>query len=196
MPKRTATVRRTTAETEIQLSLNLDGTGKAAVTTGVGFFDHMVQLLARHSLFDVTIKATGDLTVDAHHTVEDVGICFGQALDQALKDKTGIQRFGHFAAPMDEALALVAVDLSGRPCLVHKVTYQADKIGQFDVELLREFLQALANHAKMNLHVVVPYGDNNHHVAEAIFKALAKALRQAVQHDPREQSVPSTKGSL
>lgn len=194
--QRTATVKRATKETTIELALNLDGTGEVCVKTGVGFLDHMLDLLARHGLFDLTITATGDLAVDAHHTVEDIGICLGQALEKALGDKKGIRRFGHFAVPMDEALAQTVVDLSGRSAFSYHVNYQADKIGQFDVELIEEFLSALAANAKMNLHVIVPYGTNNHHIAEAIVKALGKTLRQAVELDPRETSVPSTKGML
>jgi imidazoleglycerol-phosphate dehydratase len=196
MAKRSATITRKTKETEIKLSLNLDGAGDVKVETGVGFLDHMLDLFGRHALFDLNIQASGDLAVDAHHTVEDVGICLGQAIDQGLGDKKGIRRFGHFAVPMDESLAQVAVDLSGRASCVYKVDYKADKIGEFDVELVREFLQALAANARMNLHILVPYGTNNHHIAEAIFKALGKTLRQAVEIDPRERSVPSTKGTL
>ena len=194
---RTADIIRQTKETKVQLSLNLDGSGNTTAETGVGFFNHMLDLLGRHSLIDLNVHAEGDLDVDAHHTVEDVGIVLGQCLDKALGDKRGIYRYGHAIVPMDEALAQVAIDLSGRPAFVYHVTFKGNTIGAFDVELVNEFLKALATNAKMNLHVTVPYGDNNHHVAEAIFKATAKALRQAVSIDPRNAGgVPSTKGSL
>ena len=196
MPDRTADVKRKTKETDIALSLNLDGAGKVAVQTGVGFFDHMLDHIGRHGLFDLTVKAKGDLAVDGHHTVEDVGICLGQALLEAVGDKRSIRRYGHFSLPMDEALAGVAVDLSGRFSLVFNVAFTGPTVGDFDVELVEEFLRALAANAKMNLHVNVPYGTNNHHIAEAIFKALGKALRMAVEPDPREKGVPSTKGVL
>jgi len=193
---RTAELSRKTKETQIKLSLNLDGAGKASVATGVGFFDHMLDLLARHSLIDLTVEAAGDLHVDAHHTVEDVGIVLGQALEKALGDKRGIFRYGWAIVPMDESLAQVAIDLSGRPAFVFNVNFRGDSIGGFPVELVDEFFKAVATTAKMNLHVTVPYGGNNHHIAEAIFKATAKALRQAVSNDPRNPDVPSTKGSL
>lgn len=193
---RTAEITRQTKETKIKLSLNLDGTGQSSPQTGVGFFDHMLDLLSRHSLIDLAVKAEGDLHVDAHHTVEDVGICLGQALEKALGDKRGIHRYGWAIVPMDETLAQVAVDLSGRPAFVFNVKFTGDAIGQFPVELVDEFFKALATTARMNLHVNVPYGTNNHHIAEAIFKATAKALRQAVSPDPRNPNVPSTKGSL
>ena len=194
--QRTAEISRKTKETQIRLSLNLDGTGNAAPRTGVGFFDHMLDLLARHSLIDLTVEAAGDLHVDAHHTVEDVGIVLGQALEKALGDKRGIFRYGWAIVPMDESLAQVAIDLSGRPAFVFNVNFRGDSIGGFPVELVDEFFKAVATTAKMNLHVTVPYGGNNHHIAEAIFKATARALRQAVSLDPRNNDVPSTKGSL
>jgi len=196
MPKRQATIERKTKETEIALTLDLDGQGRVEADTGVGFFDHMLDHLGRHGLFDLTIRAQGDLHVDAHHTVEDVAICLGQALDQAVGDKAGICRYGHFTAPMEETLAQVAVDLSGRPAMVYRVDYPGEKIGEFDIELVEEFLRAFVNNAKMNLHITVPYGTNNHHIAEAIFKALGKALCMAVSPDPRRKGVPSTKGTL
>lgn len=196
MTRRTASISRRTKETDIRLSLNLDGSGKVKAETGVGFFDHMLDHVGRHGLFDLTVEARGDLHVDAHHTVEDVAICLGQALREALGDKRGIRRFGFFAIPMDESLAQVAIDLSGRASFVYRVKYRGGKIGVFDIELVEEFLKAFAHNAQMNLHVVVPYGTNNHHIAEAVFKALGKALRQAVDIDPREKSVPSTKGRL
>lgn len=200
MPKapstRTAQVSRKTRETDIRLALALDGSGKSKCKTSVGFFDHMLELLTRHGLFDLEISADGDLQVDAHHTVEDVGIVLGQALEQALADKRGIQRYGWASIPMDESLADVAIDLSGRPAFVWNVSFTGPLIGSFSVELVEEFFKALSNSGRMNLHVRVPYGTNNHHIAEAIFKAVARALRQAVSPDPRSGDIPSTKGSL
>ena len=196
MPDRTATIARKTNETDIALSLNLDGRGTVKVSTGVGFFDHMLDLLGRHSLIDLDIAAKGDLHIDGHHTVEDVGLSLGQALDKAIGDKRGIFRYGWAIVPMDESLAQVAVDLSGRPAFVYNVKFNGPTIGTFAVELDEEFLKSLAMAGKLNLHVTVPYGTNDHHVAEAIFKGLAKALRQAVSFDPRNDGVPSTKGSL
>src|SRR5216117_2688239 len=193
---RNAEISRVTKETQIRLALNLDGSGQSAARTGVGFFDHMLDLLARHSLMDLSVAAKGDLDVDAHHTVEDVGIVLGQALEKALADKRGINRYGWAIVPMDESLAQVAIDISGRAAFVFNVDFKGPAIGAFDVELVREFFKALANTAKMNLHVSVPYGENNHHISEAIFKATAKALRQAVSIDPRNCGIPSTKGSL
>ena len=193
---RTAARQRKTAETDIDLQLNLDGSGQADVQTGIGFFDHMLSLLARHSLIDLALKARGDLQVDAHHTVEDTGIVLGLALAEALGARAGIRRYGSASLPMDEALANVSIDLGGRPYLVYDAEFPADRVGEFDVELIREFLLALVNNARLNLHVHVPYGANLHHIAEAIFKALALALRQAVELDPRSAAVPSTKGSL
>jgi imidazoleglycerol-phosphate dehydratase len=195
-PNRSAQLARQTKETKIELSLDLDGKGRASAQTGVGFFDHMLDLLARHSLIDLTVAAQGDLQVDAHHTVEDVGIVLGQALERALGDKRGIHRYGWAMVPMDESLAQVAIDLSGRPAFVYQVRYTGPTIGTFPVELVEEFWKSVATNARMNLHVLVPYGTNNHHIAEAIFKAAARALRQAVTHDPRNDDVPSTKGSL
>jgi imidazoleglycerol-phosphate dehydratase len=196
MPNRTAEISRKTKETQIRVAIDLDGSGKASVKTGVGFFDHMLDLLARHSLIDLTIEAAGDLHVDAHHTVEDVGIVIGQCIEKALGDKRGIYRYGWAIVPMDESLAQVAVDLSGRPAFVFNVNFKGSLIGNFPVELVDEFFKSIATNAKMNLHVNVPYGTNNHHISEAIFKATAKALRQAVSADPRNTDVPSTKGSL
>ena len=196
MSNRTATITRNTKETRIALTLGLDGTGKAAIKTGVGFFDHMLELLARHALVDLAIEAAGDLHIDAHHTVEDVGIVLGQALEKALADKRGICRYGWAIVPMDESLAQVAIDLSGRPAFVFGVPFKREAIGAFPAELIEEFFKALATNAKMNLHISVPYGTNNHHMAEAIFKAVAKALRQATSLDPRNSDVPSTKGTL
>jgi imidazoleglycerol-phosphate dehydratase len=196
MPDRKSQISRQTKETKVRLALDLEGSGKSAPHTGVGFFDHMLDLLARHSLIDLEIDAEGDLQVDAHHTVEDVGIVLGQALEQALGDKRGIYRYGWAIVPMDESLAQVAVDLSGRPAFVFNVSFTGDSIGAFPTELVEEFFKALATNAKLNLHIHVPYGGNNHHIAEAIFKATAKALRQAVSLDPRNTDVPSTKGTL
>ena len=193
---RTAEISRETKETQIRLALNLDGSGNGSQRTGVGFFDHMLDLLARHALLDLSVHAEGDLNVDSHHTVEDVGICLGQAIEKALGDKRGIFRYGWAIVPMDESLAQVAIDLSGRPAFVFNVKFTGEMIGTFPVELVDEFWKSVATNARMNLHVTVPYGNNNHHIAEAIFKATAKALRQAVSHDPRNTDVPSTKGSL
>lgn len=200
MPKRNtarkANLARETKETRVRIAIDLDGAGRSAVKTGVGFIDHMLDLLSRHSLIDLDVSAEGDLQVDAHHTVEDVGIVLGQVLEKSLGDKRGIQRYGWAIVPMDESLAQVAVDLSGRPAFVFKVEFKSESIGSFPVELIEEFFKALATNAKMNLHVYVPYGTNNHHISEAIFKATAKALRQAVSADPRSDEVPSTKGTL
>lgn len=200
MPKRnngrTAEIHRQTRETKVAVELNLDGSGDASVHTGVGFLDHMLDLLSRHSLIDLNVEAEGDLQVDAHHTVEDVGIVIGQAMEKALGDKRGITRYGWAIVPMDESLAQVAVDLSGRAAFVFKVQFKGESIGAFPVELVEEFFKALCTNAKMNLHITVPYGSNNHHISEAIFKATARALRQAVSQDPRSDAVPSTKGSL
>jgi imidazoleglycerol-phosphate dehydratase len=195
---RTASLSRQTKETKISLSLNLDGTGQSSPNTGVGFFDHMLDLLARHSLIDLTVNAEGDLHVDSHHTVEDVGIVLGQTLEKSLGDKRGIHRYGWAIVPMDESLAQVAIDLSGRPAFAFNVAFNptGGAIGNFPTELVEEFFKALATNARMNLHITVPYGTNNHHISEAIFKATAKALRQAVTPDPRNPDVPSTKGSL
>ncbi len=193
---RQASVSRATKETRIELILNLDGSGQVSVDTGIGFFDHMLDHIGRHGLFDLIVKAKGDLQVDDHHTVEDVGICLGEAIARAIGDKKGIRRYGFFVLPMEESLAEIAIDLSGRAATVYRVKYRGSKIGRFDVQLVEEFLRAVALNAKMNLHVNVPYGTNNHHIAEAICKALGKALRMAVERDVRETSVPSTKGLL
>jgi imidazoleglycerol-phosphate dehydratase len=193
---RQSSVARKTKETDITLGISLDGAGNSTIHTGVGFFDHMLTHLAKHSLCDLTVQATGDLHIDAHHTVEDVSLVLGSAIEQALGDKRGIYRYGWASVPMEDTLAHVALDLCGRPAFVFNVTFPTPKVGDFDVELISESLRSLANTAKMNLHVNVPYGSNSHHIAEAIFKALAKALRQAVACDPRNPDVPSTKGSL
>ncbi|MEO1678075.1 MAG: imidazoleglycerol-phosphate dehydratase HisB [Pseudomonadota bacterium] len=194
---RQASIDRTTAETKISVAIDLDGTGTYDVQSGVGFFDHMIDQLARHSLIDMTIRAEGDLHIDDHHTVEDTGIALGQALGQALGDKRGIRRYGACLLPMDDALVRAALDLSGRPFLVWNVPFAAPKIGTFDTELVREFFQALATHGGITLHVEALAGLNAHHVAEATFKAVARALREAVEPDPRKaDAIPSTKGTL
>ncbi len=193
---RTVKIERTTRETQIKLELNLDGSGTFAGQTGVGFFDHMLELLARHAALDLKVEAKGDLQVDQHHTVEDVGICLGQAVKQALGDKAGIRRYGHFTLPMEETLCTTAIDLSGRYYMVFSAEFASPKIGEFDSELVEDFWQAFAANALCNLHVLVHYGRNSHHVAEAIFKSAARALRMAVSPDPRISGVPSTKGTL
>jgi len=193
---RTAQLRRQTGETTIELALNLDGTGEAKVATGIGFFDHMLTLLARHSLIDLTVKATGDLNVDAHHTVEDVGICYGRALVQALGDKAGIRRYGSSTLPMDETMVLAALDLSGRPFLVWKAAVPLETLGTFSSQLAEEFWRAVSSAGALTLHVVCQHGHNTHHIIEGIFKAAARALRQSVEHDPRVTGIPSTKGVL
>lgn len=192
---RTTTIDRKTGETDIGLTLALDGRGQADVSTGVGFLDHMLTLFAHHGLFDLTVTATGDLHVDAHHTVEDVAICLGQALDRALGDRRGIVRTAHSYVPMDEALGFVALDLSGRPYAVIEVAWHTPMLGGMDPDLVRHFLETVAVHGKLNLHAHVS-GRNDHHQAEALFKALARALDAATQIDPRRQGVPSTKGTL
>jgi len=197
MSKRSATIRRGTKETKIQVTLDLDGAGAVEARTGISFLDHMLDHFGKHSMVDLTIGAEGDLHVDDHHTAEDVGICLGQAIAEAIGDKAGIRRYGFASVPMDEALANVSVDLSGRAVMVFNVRFKGDKIGTFDTQLIEEFCRALSAHAGMNLHVNVPYGANDHHVAEAVFKALAQAFRAAKEIDPgRRGQVPSTKGSL
>jgi imidazoleglycerol-phosphate dehydratase len=196
MTNRIASVQRETAETRIKLTLNLDGSGKNRVSTGVVFFDHMLTLLIRHALFDLELEAKGDTGVDAHHTVEDVGICLGRALTQALGDKTGISRYGSVILPMDEALARVALDLSGRPHLEWRATIPAAKCGDFDTCLGREFAKAFSVNGGVNLHVDLLAGEDPHHSLEAIFKGLGRVLRQAAALDPREKGVPSSKGVL
>jgi imidazoleglycerol-phosphate dehydratase len=193
---RTASIRRETSETRITLSLNLDGIGQAHTQTGVGFFDHMLTLLAKHSLIDLTVEAAGDLHVDAHHTVEDVGICYGQALARSLGDKAGIRRCGSATVPMDEALVTTAVDLSGRSYCVWQANLPVEMLGTFNAPLAEEFWRAVSSHGAFNLHVICHHGGNTHHIVEAIFKATARALRQAVEPDPRVSGVPSTKGVL
>ena len=194
---RAARVSRRTAETDVSVSLALDGSGQATIATGVGFLDHMLELLARHALFDLDLQVTGDLHVDQHHTTEDAGIALGQAFAQALGDKKGIARYASVHLPMDETLTRVALDISGRPFLVFRTAFPTEKVGGFDTELVREFFQAFAMNGGVTLHVETFYGDNSHHIAESCFKGLARALRAAVAVDPREGGrVPSTKGSL
>lgn len=189
-------VQRKSSETEISVRVAIDGTGESTIQTGVGFFDHMLTHLAKHGLFDITVDATGDLHIDAHHTVEDVGICLGKAFLEALGDGKGIRRYGQALVPMDEALAEVAVDVSGRPFLVFNADLPKTTLGNFDVELAQEFMQAFAVHARLTLHVNLRYGTNVHHCIEGIFKALAQALRRALEMDSRNAAVPSTKGML
>ena len=194
---RQATIDRQTKETRISASLNLDGTGAYDISTGVGFLDHMLEQLARHSLIDIELKAEGDLHIDFHHTVEDCGIVLGQALAKALGDKRGITRYANVHLPMDEAMTRVAIDISGRPYLVWDVTFTRPKLGEMDTELFREWFQAFAQNAGITVHVANLYGDNNHHIAETCYKGLARALRAAIAIDPpQEQRVPSTKGTL
>jgi len=193
---RTASVTRNTAETQITLTLGLDGTGKADVETGVGFFDHMLTLLAGHSLFDLTVRCKGDLHVDGHHTVEDVGRALGLALKDCLGERRGIRRYGHAIIPMDESLATVAVDLGGRAACVFAVDFPVPTIGTFDAQLVEVFWESVAATAGMNFHAILHHGRNGHHIAEAVFKAAARALRAAVEADPRQPGIPSTKGSL
>ena len=194
---RSASISRKTAETDVSVSVGLDGTGRAAIATGIGFLDHMLELFARHGLFDVEVTVAGDLHVDQHHSAEDCGIALGQAFAEALGDKRGVSRYADIHLAMDEALTRVCVDISGRPFLVFRTAFKVEKIGQFDTELVREWFQAFAMNAGLTLHVETLYGDNAHHIAESCFKGLARALRIAVAVDPREEGrVPSTKGSL
>ncbi len=193
---RTARIQRETGETRIDLSIDLDGTGRAQLQTGIGFFDHMLTLLSRHSLIDLNVEAHGDLHVDPHHTVEDVGICFGKTLAQALGNKAGIRRYGSTTLPMDEVLVTVALDLSGRPFCVWNADVPLEILGTFNAPLAEEFWRAVSSSGAFNLHVVLHYGRNTHHIVEGIFKATARALRQAIEPDPRGQGIPSTKGVL
>ena len=193
---RSGEVQRNTLETQVRVKLDLDGRGSSRIATGVGFFDHMLDQVARHGMIDLEISATGDLHIDAHHTVEDVGIAFGQALAAAIGDKKGVCRYGHAYVPLDEALTRVVVDLSGRPGLVFSLPFVRAMIGDFDVDLVREFFQGLVNHAGVTLHIDAIRGDNAHHQAETAFKAFGRALRMAVAVDPRAAGIPSTKGSL
>jgi len=193
---RTATVARKTAETDIRLDLDLDGTGRAEIRTGLGFFDHMLTLLAGHSLFDLTVECRGDLQVDGHHTVEDVGRALGTALKECLGERRGIRRYGHAIIPMDESLATVAVDLGGRSACVFAVDFPVPTIGTFDAQLVEVFWESVAATAGANFHALLHHGRNGHHIAEAVFKAAARALRMAVETDPRQSGIPSTKGTL
>jgi len=196
MKGRTATITRKTSETNVSVTLNLDGSGTGKIETGVQFMDHMLELFAKHGLFDLEIACKGDLGVDAHHSVEDIGICLGLALEKALGDKKGIVRFAHSYLPMDETLARVAIDLSGRPFLVYNVKVKRERVGKFDSDLIEEFWKAVVTHARMNLHVELLYGRNSHHIFEAVFKAAARALSLATRIDSRVQGVPSTKGVI
>lgn len=196
MINRTATINRDTNETQIELTLNLDGTGQADISTGVGFFDHMLHHVAVHGLFDLSVKATGDLHIDSHHTIEDVSICLGQAINQALEDRKSIVRMGSAFVPMDESLAQVVIDLSGRPYAVIQAAFDSPAIGQMPTSLVAHSLETIAFAARMNLHARVFYGNDDHHKAEALYKALGRALCAAVTIDPRRQGIPSTKGTL
>jgi imidazoleglycerol-phosphate dehydratase len=193
---RSAEIQRNTLETQIRVKVDLDGSGKSKLATGIGFFDHMLDQIARHGMIDLEVEAKGDLHIDAHHTVEDVGITLGQALAKAIGDKKGVRRYGHAYVPLDEALSRVVVDLSGRPGLVFEVPFVRGTVGEFDVDLVREFFQGLVNHAAITMHVDALRGDNAHHQAETVFKAFGRALRVAVEADPRASGIPSTKGSL
>lgn len=195
MPRQ-ASLERQTAETQIRLKLDLDGTGHSKIHTGIGFFDHMLTLFSKHGLIDLEVDAQGDLHVDQHHTVEDVGICLGKALAQALGDKRGIVRYGSKTLPMEETLVTSALDLSGRAWYVSHVSFPTEKIGEFDSQLIDDFWQAVSANALMNLHLVLHHGRNSHHIAEGLFKATARALREAVSIDPRQTGIPSTKGTL
>jgi imidazoleglycerol-phosphate dehydratase len=197
MSQRTAAVNRETLETQITVSVNLDGQGKATLDTGLPFLEHMLEQVARHGLIDIEVTAKGDLHIDAHHTVEDIGITLGQAMGQAIADKRGIRRYGHAYVPLDEALSRVVIDFSGRPGLVYQAQYPRARVGDFDVDLIHEFFQGFSNHALVTLHIDCLRGDNSHHVAETIFKAFGRAMRMALEPDPRMgDQMPSTKGSL
>lgn len=196
MKARTASINRSTSETSVSVALNLDGTGEGKIQTGVQFLDHMLNLFAKHGLFDLDVACKGDLEVDAHHSVEDIGICLGLALEKALGDKKGIVRFAHSYFPMDETLVRVALDLSGRPYLVYRVKVERERVGELDSELIEEFWKAVVTHARLNLHIELLYGRNTHHIFEAVFKAAARALSLATRLDPRVQGVPSTKGVI
>ena len=193
---RQAEISRNTLETQITVRLDLDGSGKSKLDTGIGFFDHMLDQIARHGMIDLEVKAKGDLHIDGHHTVEDIGITIGQALAQAIGDKKGLRRYGHAYVPLDEALSRVVVDLSGRPGLTYNMNFTRSMIGDFDVDLMREFFQGMVNHAAITLHIDNLRGDNAHHQCETMFKAFGRALRMAAESDPRSSGIPSTKGSL
>ena len=196
MAERKATVRRKTRETDVEVALDLDGSGRGDIQTGIPFLDHMLELFARHGVFDLKVHCTGDLEIDAHHSVEDIGICLGSALEKALGDKQGIVRFAHAYFPMDEALARAVVDISGRACLVYRASVERESVGDLDTELVEEFWKAVVSNGRLCLHVDLLYGKNTHHIFEAIFKAVARALSIATRIDPRVQGVPSTKGVL
>ncbi|MDQ6950686.1 MAG: imidazoleglycerol-phosphate dehydratase HisB [Mariprofundales bacterium] len=193
---RQATIERATKETKIELSINLDGSGKSEIASSIPFLDHMLEQISRHGLIDLTLTATGDREIDDHHTVEDIGICLGEALRDALGDKDGVVRYGHAYVPLDEALSRVVLDLSGRPGLIYGVEFPRETVGNFDVDLFHEFFQAVVNHGRITLHIDAIRGDNNHHIIETIFKAFGRALRMAVEADPRQSGIPSTKGTL
>ena len=193
---RKAEITRETRETQISISLNLDGTGARDISTSIPFLDHMLELFARHSLIDLKVRAKGDREVDDHHLVEDLGIVLGDCIDRALGDRRGIRRYGFFILPMDEALTRVALDLSGRPYLVYSIKNDRDFVGQFDIRLVEEFFRSVCNQVKMNLHILNEYGDENHHIVESVFKAFARAMRMAVEHDPRDEGIPSSKGVI
>ena len=193
---RTASISRTTSETDIAVTLNLDGSGRSDIDTGIGFFDHMLRSFAKHGFFDLTVQVKGDLEVDCHHTIEDTGIVLGEAIKKAVGDKKGIRRYGSFALPMDETLVLTALDLSGRPYLCFDADFTVDRVGEFDTEMVREFFYAISYICGMNLHIRQLAGQNNHHIIEAIFKSFAKALDEATGYDPRIKDVLSTKGTL
>jgi len=193
---RAASIERNTKETQIKLSINLDGTGESVLNTPVPFLNHMLEQICRHGLIDMDIEAKGDIDIDDHHTVEDIGICLGEVLREAIGDKKGIVRYGHAYVPLDESLSRVVLDLSGRPDLEYHVSFPKEHIGKFDVDLFKEFFQALVNHSRMSLHIDNLRGINNHHIAETVFKAFGRALRMAVEADPRQSGIPSTKGTL
>lgn len=193
---RQASIERNTKETQIRLSINLDGTGICQLSSGIPFLDHMLEQIARHGLVDLNIDAKGDLDIDAHHTVEDIGICLGETIREAIGDKSGIVRYGHAYVPLDEALSRVVLDFSGRPDLEYHVDFPKEMVGTFDVDLFKEFFQAVANHARISLHIDSLRGKNNHHIIETVFKAFGRALRMAVENDPRQSGIPSTKGAL
>ncbi len=197
MSQRVANINRKTNETDIVVDINLDGTGKTELDTGLPFLEHMLEQIARHGLMDITIKAKGDLQIDAHHTVEDIGICLGQAMAKAVGAKKGIRRYGHAYVPLDEALSRVVIDFSGRPGLVYRAAYPRARVGEFDIDLINEFFQGFCNHSLVTLHIENLYGSNSHHIAETIFKAFGRAMRMALERDPRMADVvPSTKGVL
>jgi len=193
---RTASIDRTTKETSIQLSLDLDGSGEADLHSSIPFLDHMLEQISRHGLIDLTLHAQGDRAIDDHHTVEDIGICLGEALREAVGDKKGIVRYGHAYVPLDEALSRVVLDFSGRPGLVYNIDFPKEKVGNFDIDLFKEFFQAVSNHGRISLHIDNLRGANNHHIIETVFKAFGRALRMALELDARQTGIPSTKGAL